>query len=483
MPYQSVNGQGSAGAVHVVYGCASGVCTSLHDYWTQDSLLEDRAEAGDHFGMALASGDFDNDGYGDLAIGVPGENVVRNGVERANAGAVNVLYGGPGGLTFVGDQLWTQGPLDGTIEQGDSFGDELAVGDFDRDGFDDLAIGVSREGVNGDADAGAVNVIYGGPSGLAQAGNQLWHQDDSIYNEAEPGDRWGFSLAVGDFNGDLAEDLAVGAPGEDIGGASDAGMVNVLYGSPGQGLTDVGDQRFHEDRIAGVSPEDFDGFGAELASGDFDGDSFDDLVVTVLLQDVGTADDAGAVHVLYGGPQKLTTAGHQHWTQDSPGVNTNPGHGETFGYSLAAGDFDGDNRTDLAIGVPGQGIAGEGSAGAVYVLHGDSNGLTTGGDQLWHQDSTFVADVAEQNDRYGRSLACADFTGDGIDELAIGVPYEHLTPGADVGAVNILFGSGSGLSALWNQWIAEDEFLPPVAGSRFGFTLMTGDGIWFEIPQ
>src|ERR671912_1857643 len=39
--------------------------------------------------------------------------------------------------------------------------------------------------------------------------------------------------AAGDFNGDGFADLAVGAPGEDVGAAGDAGAVNVLYGSAG----------------------------------------------------------------------------------------------------------------------------------------------------------------------------------------------------------------------------------------------------------
>ena len=69
----------------------------------------------------------------------------------------------------------------GRAERGDRLGCELATGDFNNDGFEDLAIGVPNEDFGrilfDDDFAGAVNVIYGGPAGLAAPGNQIWHQD------------------------------------------------------------------------------------------------------------------------------------------------------------------------------------------------------------------------------------------------------------------------------------------------------------------
>src|SRR5262245_57220571 len=87
--------------------------------------------------------DFNNDGYADLAIGVPFEDVGT----VVDAGAVNVLYGGAAGLTGAGSQFFTQnsGGLSSTPEPDDRFGTWLATGDFNDDGFGDLAIGVPRE--------------------------------------------------------------------------------------------------------------------------------------------------------------------------------------------------------------------------------------------------------------------------------------------------------------------------------------------------
>ncbi len=119
--------------------------------------------------------DYNGDGKDDLAIGVVGEDIGA----LVDAGAVNVLYGSGAGLTATGDQLWHQdspGVLGGA-EGGDSFGDALACGDFNGDGFDDLAIGVPLEDIGAIGNAGAVNVLYGSVAGLTASGDQLWHQD------------------------------------------------------------------------------------------------------------------------------------------------------------------------------------------------------------------------------------------------------------------------------------------------------------------
>ena len=194
-----------------------------NQFWHQDSDgIAGQAEERDNFGEALAAGDFNNDGFEDLAIGVPGEDV--------GAGAVNVIYGFRGGLFALGNVTWAQYRLGiaGEAEEFDNFGRALAAGDFNDDGFEDLAIGVPGE----DTWAGAVNVIYGGPDGLAVLGNQLWHQDsDGIAGEAEGRDYFGDALAAGDFNDNGFEDLAIGVPFEETGGRRTAGAVNVLYGA------------------------------------------------------------------------------------------------------------------------------------------------------------------------------------------------------------------------------------------------------------
>ena len=176
-----------------------------------------------------------------------------------NAGAVNVIYGAPGGLTDVGDSLWTQdaaGIEDGA-EAGDMFGGVLATGDFNHDGYADLAIGVRLEDVGGKADAGAVSVIYGSAEGIGAAGNQFWHQDSpDVADVAEASDEFGGSLAVGDFNNDGYHDLAIGVRLENIGGIMDAGLVNVIYGGD-NGLAAPGNQTWSQNSTDVLDNADF----------------------------------------------------------------------------------------------------------------------------------------------------------------------------------------------------------------------------------
>ncbi len=80
-------------------------------------------------------------------------------------------------------------------------------------------------------------------------------------------------------------------------------------------------------------------------------------------------------------------------------------------------------------------------------LYGSAGGLTAANDQIWHQDIPDVKGVAENFDRFGASLTVGDFNRDDFDDLAIGVPGEDIGANINAGAVNILYGSVSGLTA------------------------------------
>ena len=154
------------------------------------------------------------------------------------------------------------------------------VGDFNSDSFADLAIGVPAEGVGGAAQAGAVNVLYGATGGLTATEEQQWLQGSGgIGGVAEVGDQFEFALTSGDFNNDTFGDLAIGAPFEDVGTVFDAGAINVVYGSAGR-LTATGNQQWLQGSagVIGVA-EANDFFGAALAAGDFNNDTFADLAV------------------------------------------------------------------------------------------------------------------------------------------------------------------------------------------------------------
>lgn len=151
--------------------------------------------------------DFDRDGYEDLAVAAPFEDHGFIYLPTRDAGVVHVLYGSaPDGPAGTEDQIWSQADpaIEDTDEVDDLFGYSLAFGDFDGDGYTDLAVGVPHQHVGGAVDAGAVHLLYGSAAGLAAARNELWHQDrGTVGSTAEPYDNFGRSLAAGDLSTEI----------------------------------------------------------------------------------------------------------------------------------------------------------------------------------------------------------------------------------------------------------------------------------------
>jgi hypothetical protein len=407
--------------------------------------------------------DFDHDGAGDLAVGVPAEDAGT----VVDAGAVNVLYGGGGGLSGAGSQLFTQ--VGNLPEPSDRFGFALAAADFNHDGFADLAVGAPFEDAGPLVDVGAVSVLYGSAGGLTRTGGQLFTQ---VGSPLERSDRFGFALAAGDFNRDGFADLATGAPFEDAGPVDDAGAVSVLYGSAG-GLTRTGGQLFTQ--VGAAFPEDGpavgDQFGAALATGDLNGDGFADLAAgapgeTLEVFRHGEFLDwipgVGAVSGLYGSAGGLTSAGG--WL-----IMGGDQAKEAFGSTLAAGDFNRDDFAALAIGIPnragGWSIA---EAGAVAVRYSSAVGFASG------QDFTQVGSAPEAGDHFGGALAAGDFNRDGFADLATGAPFEDVSRIVDAGAVSVQYGSAVGLTINGGQIFTQIGSAAE-AGDHFGGELAAGD--------
>ncbi len=400
-------------------------------------------------------------------------------------------------------------------------GQEAQV-DFNGDNFADLAVGAPGEGVGGAAGAGALNVLYGSATGLEPSAEVFTQGSGGVDGAAEQDDSFGAAVAKGDFNGDEFFDVAVGAPGERVGGVGFAGAVNVLYGS--------------EDGLGGgplfvqSNPEPSDGFGGSLATADFNGDGFFDLAVGAAGENVGAVVDAGAVTVLFGGPGGITTTGSQtFWqgngaagtaetgdnfglsvatgllanddladlvvgvpgedvgaVQDAGAVNLlsgsasglvnaslatqgNPEGGDAFGFAVATGDFDEPAGDDVVAGAPGETVNGRAGAGAVSVFNGPPTGLAS--ERLLFQGSSGIPGAAESGDSFGSAVAPTDTNGIGQWDLAVGVPGEDIGPDEDAGVVNLLAGSVTGPSGgtLVQQSNPEDfdSFGQAIAGGFF----------------
>jgi len=419
------------------------------------------------FGSAFAAADFNGDQQFELAVGEPAYNGGRG---RVTVYSFRPKAEGPFGVVSAKTKQFVQGVagLGGTAEADDRFGSAFAVGDFDGNGYTDLAVGVpGQDIVVSDAtgavhlvrDAGAVHVLYGWPqgrtvpSGLRADGNQIWSQYRSgVQGEPQAGDRFGFALAAGDFNGDRIDDLAVGVPFEN-GTYSKQGAVNIIYGTSG-GLSPKNDQL--------LSPPEYESgalreahYGYALAAGDINGDGIADLAIGA----PGWLDLTGNVYVRYG-----TLRGLFRSLSQPPAL----GPGSALGFSLAVADFNGDGFADVAAGAPQQDVAGLVGSGAVWVFYGGSGGFLSGGQQ-WQQNSFGVRDKIEAGDLFGWALTAADYSGDGLADLAVGVPFED-----GAGATSVLMGTPLGLKhAVYNHPSAQDLLVAGTrrSGAQFGAAL------------
>jgi FG-GAP repeat protein len=498
MPFRTVGTAEGAGAVEVRYAAAGspmlGTAQLLH---ADVDGVAGEAEEADFFGQALATADFNHDGYADLAVGVPGEDVGT----IVDAGAVVVLYGSASGLTGVGSQEWTSDTpgVVGRSESGDFFGRTLAAagnngwiltagGDYVLGGgflaigapYEDLAVRFFPDPIPRNVkDAGAVTVLYfDGLEGLTATDSQEWTENSpDVLGSAEEDDHFGWALAIGFLGFSGEEDLAIGIPGEDVGTIVDAGGVTILYALGNYRLSATGNQSWNQDSpgVPGAAEAEAR-FGAALAAGT---DGLDqcrcgDLAIGIPGQTVDGFREAGAVVILRKDPAAgyapMTATLAQLWHANVPGVPDTAEMFDNFGATLAMGDFNGDHNDDLAIGAPSEDQAGPWepgwiqNVGAVTVLYASrpAGGLTTAGSQLWTQGTAGVADNPEEGDRFASALAAFDVDWDGREELIIGVPFEDLSslagPLPDVGGFHVLHGSDAGLTTdgwlfniLWTQ--------------------------------
>ena len=404
------------------------------------------------FGSALATGDFDHDGYDDLVIGIPEASTL------GYHGAVQVHTGESGSINVTSPRYLREGAngIPGGGTGAGLFGWALAVGDFDGDGIDDLAVGAPNDNISGEIDAGSVVVAHGGATGLLPFRGYRISQDEAdVPDSAELRDNFGRALAAGDFNGDGFDDLAIGAPEEDT-----CGAVLVLFGSPNS-LTFADNYWVGESDIGGAC-ETGDRMGAALATGDLNGDSFDDLVFGVPGEDGNFGEtDMGMIGILYGISGLPSTGGglqlvlHQ-WWWNALFPEAGDGTGDHFGSSLAMADFDRDGFDDLVVGIPGaDSVLGDDEFGGIRVLTGNPGLIDTRQRVMDPFDQGWPEYPTQSNARFGSVLAAGDFDGDGHADLAIGAPNLNLTA-SDDGGDFVIYGSlfSDGFEAWTSNWSA-----------------------------
>ncbi|GAA1423813.1 FG-GAP-like repeat-containing protein [Streptomyces thermospinosisporus] len=312
--------------------------------------------SGDSFGEDVVAGDFDGDGDQDLAAtSASSAGVVlfkgpftRTGgksgweslggsygyLHAAQLAAGRVTADSATDLYIIGRDLWENtgdvdlrayfhrggadftrraGQLRIPDDGGHQYGASLtAIGDFDKDGYGDLALARGYE--EPDKCRGYVTIQYGGSTGpnTSRKPVKITQDTPGVPGASENEDYFGGAVAAGDVNGDGYADLAVGAYGEDLAGKRDGGMVTVLYGRAG-GLSGTGAKSFDQNTpgIAGAIEQD-DRFGRNLKLTDYTRDGRADLLVDT--NDWLDNTRHGMVHLLKGSPSGTTGTGSKTFT-------------------------------------------------------------------------------------------------------------------------------------------------------------------------
>lgn len=420
------SGSGDRGQVRILRGAAP------HDI-VLDELLIGPPE--DESGAALAFGDFDDDGRDELVVGRPR----RNAAGETAAGDVGIYRRLPNG-SWPEIANWNQASpgILGAPEAEDLFGSALAVGDFNDDGIDDLAIGVPGEAVGATTAAGAVQILYGvAGQGLSANGNQMFHQDSAnVPGGAETGDRFGSDLAAGDVDCDGTDDLVVGTPSEDAGATIDVGTVTVLPGSDPLGIGAAGSFALEQPAFGGAS-EATDRFGSALVVGRMSNliGGCKTLFIGAPGEDVGAVAAAGAVFWYRDGATG-------YWTETDMGASE--GEQNRFGTALAVGDFTGDGLVDVAIGIPGRDFAAGPAHGIVRIvskrLLGALDPASPTSVRIEAGVEVYDARVSgEFMDYFGAALAAPDLNGDGLADLVVGMPLSDLDGYPYSGGVELFF--------------------------------------------
>ena len=375
------------------------------------------ADQNDQLGFRVASGDFNGDGYTDIAAGAPELSQIDNlGFE--GQGAVMIYYGSASGLSATPDYLVTTGPS--------FFGRSLAADDFDGDGTIDLAVGSQ----------GQVSVYLNGVDGLLPNGSKQFNPPDLFISASISAD-FGASLYSSDVDNDGLPDLVVGAPSYDGALGANQGAVYIYLAK---------DRYFNEasptESVLLEGPEAGSSMGNSIAIGDIDDDNDRDLIVGAARG--GT--NSGQVFIYRGEAIQ--------WSAGDPIVPsivlTGPGISDRFGFSLSvAGDIDGDEIDDLLIGAYGD----NSSSGKAYVYRSSS--------EYWLQNEPApdqIIDSSLAGEQIGvQVLILSDINNDDIDDAIIG--SNRFSGISDQGKVQLMLGSPAGLQLASSDFGLVDEML------------------------
>ena len=472
-----VIGHTGTGSLYLLFMNGDGTVKRTAEVDAQTPNGPSSLQANDRFGESVANaGDVDGDGIPDIAVGATGHVIGGTGIGNPAVPGTGSLYllfmNGDGTVkrTAEVDAQTPNGPS--SLTEGGAFGASAAgMGDLDRDGVPDLAVGAPGAVVAG-AGTGDLYVLFMNRDGTVKRTAEVNAQTPNGPPSLVPNDRFGESVAdAGDIDGDGTRDVVVGAPGGFL-DYTGAGTVYVVLMN-GDG-TVKGTAAIGAGTPNGPSPAEGDHFGWGVAGmGDLDGDGTPEIAAGAY------ADDTLYIMSVNADGTVRATAEIDSGDAGLPA----PGEGNRFGSSVAGiGDLDGDGTPDVAVGAPGRFAAGAAAGtGTAYVLFMDPDGSvnrTATIDSMTPNGPSLAV-----NDRFGSSVAgIGDLDGDGVPDLAVGA-VGHVIADAGTGDLYILFMNPDGTVKRTAEVNAQTPNGPTSLreGDHFGWSVteagdMDGDG-------
>jgi hypothetical protein len=415
--------------------------------------------------------DYNGDGYDDAAVGDPYATV--NG--KVGAGAVTVLLGGADGRIGSGGRtVITQASFGEVPEAGDHFGyDVVLTQAVLQDLCADLLIGAPGEDLSAGVDAGMAYLVSDLPDAEGAPGLTAFALSQAgAGGKVEAGDQLGASVAVMDLTQEDPRRLVVGAPGEDVGSAADAGVVNVwrLDQFP-IGMTEL--QQGKVPPLGGTrfpgTPQTGDRFGSSLVTGVLDLTERDGLETAQGLV-IGAPGDhvagragAGSITVVQEEFESVSLI-----TQATAGVPGTPEVGDRFGFSVALSPQQGSSPRTLAVGSPGEDAGTRRDTGTVTLFSNTAERFVPR--TTFSQATANVPGANEAGDGFGHAVAF----GLRPATLLVGIPREDVGSVSDAGAVQPVRVPGVGQPLVFLPAITEGAPGTPgtvAAAHQFGRAL------------
>jgi type II secretory pathway pseudopilin PulG len=421
-----------AGYTYVIFSSPTGISTPI-DMTSVNGTNGFRLDgsASSYSGNSLSTADINNDGYDDIILGAMNAN--------GGAGYTYVIFGKSGAwsatnsLATLADGT-TGFRLDGTIAN-DFSGGQLATGDINNDGFQDIVIGAHYADNNGTY-SGSAYVVFGKAGGWSATtalsglnGTTGFRLDGAMANQY-----FGSGVASGDVNNDGFDDILVRAP---LGNYSVNDFTYVVFGKAGS---------WSASAIVSTLTDGTTGFAIDLGvrnsggyvnSGDINGDGYADITMGHTM--------SGNQYVVFGKASGWSSNNAiASLANGTNGFALTGASVSQFATSFPAefGDINDDGFEDIILG-----SAANTSAGSTFVVFGKASGWAATSDVATLNGSNgFRLNGTGNYKATSTNFATGDFDGDGISDFVVGA-----SPSAAFGNFTYgIYGKTSGWSATYD---------------------------------